>query len=121
LGERALADGYGFETKEHYEDRVGYRLVEDAEAKAAGEVALAAWRALRCRDAGRVDLKSDADGRPHFLEINPLAGLHPIRSDLVILAGLAGMSHDGLIGAILDCALRRLGIDADARPLKWAS
>ena len=30
------------------------------------------------------------DGRPHFLEANPLAGLHPVLGDLVILANLTG-------------------------------
>ena len=40
-------------------------------------MALAAWRALGCRDGGRVDLRRDAGGRPQFLEVNPLAGLHP--------------------------------------------
>ena len=40
------------------------------------QLALAAYRALGCRDAGRVDLRSDAQGRPHFIEVNP-AGRPP--------------------------------------------
>lgn len=48
---------------------------KDAEAAAAGAVALSAWRALCCRDAGRVDVRSDVRGkavRPHVIEVRPM-------------------------------------------------
>lgn len=116
--ERAEAFGYSYENKEHYEERVVYRLVDDGEARMAAETALAAWRALRCRDAGRVDLRSNGRGTPQFLEVNPLAGLHPVRSDLVILARLLGHDHAWLIDAIVAAALERLGAPAaTARPV----
>ncbi len=35
------------------------------------------WKALGAVDAGRVDLKADRNGRICFMEVNPLAGLHP--------------------------------------------
>ena len=73
-------------------------------------MALAAWRALGCRDAGRVDLRSDQDGRPQFLEVNPLAGLHPTHSDLPILAQQAGVTYERLIGRILRQGLQRAGL-----------
>ena len=47
---------YGFDTKKHYQGRVSYVLENDAEADAAGRAALAAWRVLGGRDAGRIDL-----------------------------------------------------------------
>jgi len=108
----ANADGdYSYDNKEHYEGRVDYRLVPidkgDREARLAADTALAAWRTLRCRDAGRVDLRTDVEGIPQFLEINPLAGLHPVRSDLVILARLAGYDYQALIEAIVDAFLVR--------------
>ncbi|MGH7122226.1 MAG: D-alanine--D-alanine ligase family protein [Acetobacteraceae bacterium] len=112
-----LADAsYGFETKKHYRDRVAYRMADDVEAAAAGLAALEAWRILGCRDGGRIDLKSDAEGRPMLLEVNPLAGLHPVDSDLVILAGLAGHSYDWLLEQIFSEAAARNGIawNADA-------
>ena len=87
-----------------------YRLADDAEARAAGEIALAAYRTLGCRDGGRLDLRSDAKGVPQFLEVNPLAGLHPTHSDLPILAGLAGMPYETLIGEILQAARLRTGV-----------
>ncbi len=114
FGAAAEAWGYSYENKEHYEGRVSYRLADDAEALAAGEVALAAWRALHCRDGGRLDIRSDSHGRPHFIEANPLAGLHPVRSDLVILSQLAGHDYDWLMGRILDSCLDRVELAARA-------
>ncbi len=101
---------YGFETKKNYQGRVAYRLADDAEAARAGQAALAAWRVLGGRDAGRIDLKSDAHGNPMLLEINPLAGLHPIDSDLTILARLAGHTHDWLLEQIFVAACERSGL-----------
>jgi D-alanine-D-alanine ligase len=104
-------DVYSYFIKENYEKRVGYQLVSDPIALQAAETALAAWRGLGCRDGGRMDLRADRDGRPHFMEVNPLAGLHPVHSDLPILAGLAGMSYRDLIGEIMRSTLDRLGLD----------
>ncbi|PKN77495.1 MAG: D-alanine--D-alanine ligase, partial [Deltaproteobacteria bacterium HGW-Deltaproteobacteria-1] len=53
---------------------------------------------------------SDAHGLPHFMEVNSLAGLNPIRSDLPILCRLVGISYDRLITDILNSALKRAGI-----------
>src|SRR5512134_3395400 len=39
--------------------------------------ALAAYHALRCRDWARIDLRCDAQGVPHVLEVNPLPGILP--------------------------------------------
>jgi D-alanine-D-alanine ligase len=93
--------GYGYDNKEHYEGRMEYRLADDEEAREAGRVAVAAWRALNCRDGGRIDVRSDADARPHFIEVNPLAGLHPTRSDLVYIARFKGLTYMELIGRIM--------------------
>ncbi len=100
-------NGYSFENKEHWEDRVTLHMAEDAEATAAGEVALSAWRALRCRDGGRVDIRSDGNGRPHFLEVNPLAGLNPEHSDLCFIARFQGLVYQDLIGKIMASFLKR--------------
>lgn len=94
---------------------VSYELCRDAPMRRQCEkVAIAAWRALRCRDGGRVDLRADADGKVHVLEVNPLAGLHPQDSDLVILAGKKGISHEVLIGRIMLSAHARLQLPVPA-------
>lgn len=110
--EVAFKDGndgaYTALNKAEYESRVEYRLLDgEPLGRRAGEMALGAYRALSCRDVGRVDLRCDENGEPCFLEINPLPGLHPLTSDLPILAGLAGISYLQLLGSILDAAGRR--------------
>ncbi|HUO91395.1 MAG TPA: hypothetical protein VMU22_00655 [Rhizomicrobium sp.] len=105
--DRAAAHGYGYENKEHFEEKMQYRLVEDRAAEQASDVALAAWRALRCRDGGRVDIRFGDDGKAYFLEVNPLAGLNPDRSDLVFITRFQGLSYRDLIGRIVESFLRR--------------
>ena len=82
-------------------------LVDDDDSKRAGEMALRAWRALGCCDAGRVDTWLDANGVPNFIEANPLAGLRPEYSELTVLALQAGLSYEALIGGIVDEAAKR--------------
>lgn len=101
---------YGLATKEDWHGRVDYAIATDATARAAEQVALAAWRALGCRDGGRIDLRCDANGVPQFLEVNPLAGLNPTHSDLPILTRLAGYDFAWLMDRILDSTLARTGL-----------
>ena len=111
LRPQAQADAYSYINKEQCDDLVDYRIVrpgDDWQAAAAEKAALDAWRILGCRDAGRVDLRCDAGGQPNFLEVNPLAGLHPEHSDLPILAGKCGVSFVELIGRIVTSAEPRI-------------
>jgi D-alanine-D-alanine ligase len=101
------AGAYSRDNKLFYEHRVSYSLVDDEKRDEAIDLALSAWRTLGCRDAGRVDLRCDAGGAVHFLEVNPLAGLHPVHSDLVILCRLLGVGYHDLIGRILSEAFAR--------------
>jgi D-alanine-D-alanine ligase len=58
----------------------------------------------------RVDFRLRG-GVPYFLEVNPLPGLNPESSDLVIMSRLCGWSYAQLIETILQAALvRQLGI-----------
>lgn len=100
---------YSYSNKLEYESRVRYALADDATANEARELALLTWRGLGCRDAGRIDLRCDASGRPLFLEVNPLAGLHPVHSDLIILGALCGISHAEIIARIVESARSRIG------------
>ncbi len=117
LNERADPGCYSYRNKAEFHALVRYRLVEDDLAAEAGALALAAYRALDLRDAGRVDLRQDASGRLQFLEVNPLPGLHPDHSDLPILCALAGVGYQELLSLIMESAVRRLrGVDV-ASPL----
>jgi D-alanine-D-alanine ligase len=102
------ASAYSYRNKMDAFDEL--TLITGPLATEVGEVALSAWRALNCRDAGRIDIRNDADGRPAFIEVNPLAGLRPGWSELTVLAAEAGMTYNDLIGAILTEAGRRVAV-----------
>ena len=76
----------------------------DAEAR---RIALTMFQALGCRDMARVDLRVDAQGRPWFLEINPLPSFDP-EGTLGLLAESLGTTYAQLVGEILRAALTRL-------------
>ena len=102
-----VGDGYGYINKEYWDDKVAIIAADRMSAKAAGAVALAAWRALRCRDGGRVDIRNDADGKPNFIEVNPVPGLRPEYSDMCFISNREGIAYTQLIGRIMDSFLKR--------------
>lgn len=120
LLDNAEKDVYSFINKEQCEERVEYRLADDITAQKSADVALEAWRALGCLDAGRVDIKCDSSGNPHFLEVNPLAGLHPTHSDLPIICSKVGISYQQLLATIMHNALTRYNM-LDNAPQKLSS
>ncbi len=105
--ENYVGHGYGFENKSDWEGRLAVVPVDDADARASGAVALAAWRCLRCRDGGRADIRLDRHGRPRFIEVNPLAGIRPGYSDLCFIAEFQNLSYRQLIGKFLESFLAR--------------
>ncbi len=107
----AESDVYSYQNKKNYERVVQYRLVKpktDPVVAAAEALALGAWRYLGCRDAGRIDLRCDASGNPHFIEVNPLAGLHPKHSDLPIICRHLHFPYVRLIERIVESASLRI-------------
>lgn len=101
---------YSYVNKEKCEQLVEYRLIppgDEALAAAVHAIALDAWRVLGCRDAGRIDIRCDGHNRPQFMEVNPLAGIHPQHSDLPILCAMMSIPYRRLIAMILDSAAGR--------------
>lgn len=111
----AATDVYSDAVKEDWRGRVEYRLADGDLAREAAAIALRAWRAIGCRDAGRVDLRADAAGRLNVMEINPLPGINPEHSDLPIMCGLAGISYSELIASIVRSAAERMAATATIR------
>jgi D-alanine-D-alanine ligase len=72
----------------------------------------ATFRVTGCLDVARVDFRLDASGgnKPYILEVNPLPGLSPGISDLVIEAEAGGIDYVSLINLILEQALKRHGM-----------
>jgi len=100
---------YSLEIKRDYRRLVKYECpppLPQAILTKVEEAACTAWRALGCRDVSRIDFRL-RDGIPYFLEVNPLPGLNPDDSDLVIMANLVGWSYHQLIRTILEAALER--------------
>lgn len=104
----ASSEVYGLFNKKNYKKYIEYSVPEKEMVEKCSEVALQAWQLLECRDGGRIDLRNNEENEPEFIEVNPLAGLHPIESDLPILARLNGISYDELIRQIMESALTRI-------------
>ncbi len=95
---------YGYHLKQDFCDEVTYECPAKLAPKELAEVrraSVGAFKALGCRDVARVDLRLDAAGKAHVLEVNPLPGLTPDFSDLCLIAKGAGMEYEALIGEIL--------------------
>ncbi|MBI3096776.1 MAG: ATP-grasp domain-containing protein [Planctomycetes bacterium] len=77
------------------------------------DLARRAFTVLGCRDWARIDLRCDARGRPHLLEVNPLPGVLPNpdeNSCYPKAARAAGLTYDAMIQGVVDAACARLGI-----------
>ena len=99
---------YSYDMKTNYEQYIDYALPEPGMMSSCCEMALNAWKVLGCRDAGRIDVRMDVDGIPNFIEVNPLAGLNDITSDLPILARMNGYDYSFIIKTIIDSAKKRI-------------
>ncbi|HBB92815.1 MAG: D-alanine--D-alanine ligase [Bacteroidetes bacterium GWF2_49_14] len=99
---------YSYVNKEDWEVRCTYTLAHGRVARECEEVALAAWLVLGCEDGGRVDLRHDSAGVPNFIEVNPLAGMNPVYSDLPMLSRMNHIDFDELIRRIMDSAIQKI-------------
>jgi D-alanine-D-alanine ligase len=85
------------------------KLTPELETK-IGQVALQAYKTLRCRDWSRIDVRLNADNIPNIIEINPLPGILPDpkeNSCFPKAARTAGLSYDELLNKVLYIAARR--------------
>jgi D-alanine-D-alanine ligase len=101
---------YSFQHKLDWTDRIRYDApakLEPALLEKLRTAARGSFMALGCRDVARIDFRMDDKGRIYFIECNPLPGLTPGWSDLVLIAAGAGMDYRTLIGEIMAPAIRR--------------
>jgi D-alanine-D-alanine ligase len=111
---------YSFEAKWIWDDTKSPLQIFECPARLSAElqadierICLEAYRILRCRDWCRIDVRLDAAGRPHLLELNPLPGILPRaeqNSCFPKAARAAGMSYSQLINRVLDVACKRYGL-----------
>lgn len=105
---------YSLEVKRDWQRQVRYECpapISQKDYQSVCQAALTAFRILGCRDVARIDFRL-RDGVPYFLEVNPLPGLNPESSDLVIMSHLCGWSYAQLIETILQAALARQSVPA---------
>jgi D-alanine-D-alanine ligase len=106
-GERFV---YSLEVKRDFRNLVDYECPARLPAEALRRIevaALLAYEALGCRDVARIDFRLPENGWPYFLEVNPLPGLNPESSDLVIMSGLLSWTYPQLVEAIFRAAIER--------------
>ncbi|MGW1915409.1 D-alanine--D-alanine ligase family protein [Streptomyces sp. NPDC002076] len=72
------------------------------------ELALTAFKALKCHGVGRVDFMLDEQGEPWFLELNTLPGLSR-QGNLATMAAAGGISYNALIEHIMATAFTKPG------------
>ncbi len=101
---------YSLEVKRDYLAQVDYfcppKIDEQLKNRLA-EAALRLYKIFECRDISRFDFRVDGKGDPYFLEVNTLPGLHPVSSDIVIMARLRRIAYAELIKRIFELAAAR--------------
>ncbi|MFH1202423.1 MAG: ATP-grasp domain-containing protein [Candidatus Omnitrophota bacterium] len=73
------------------------------------KMALVTYKAVECRDFGRVDFRVDEKGNPYVLEINPLPSLS-VEDVFRFEAELMGETYNQMVNRILDYALERYNL-----------
>jgi D-alanine-D-alanine ligase len=74
--------------------------------KRLSDTALAAYRALKLRDYGRIDMRLAPNGDVYVIEANPNPWLAS-RQEFAMAAKASGLSYTELIEAIIDLAMSR--------------
>jgi D-alanine-D-alanine ligase len=82
------------------------RDLDEDVVTAIQQAAVTAFRALKLRDYGRIDLRLDENGRIYILEANPNPWLDPA-AEFAMAAKESGRSYTELIAAIVEAAMRR--------------
>lgn len=78
----------------------------DETASTLQQTAVAAYQALELRDYGRVDMRLQADGRVHVIEVNPNPWLSS-RAEFAMAARKSGRTYTRLIEEILELSVSR--------------
>jgi D-alanine-D-alanine ligase len=80
--------------------------LDEATVQKLTETALAAYRAVKLRDYGRIDMRLTTEGEVYVIEANPNPWLSS-KHEFAMAAKKSGRSYTQLIGEIVDMALER--------------
>ena len=90
-------------------DKLSYVCPAEVSKELAEEIkriAIAAYKAVGCKDFGRVDLRINKQGKPYVLEVNPLPCL-AVDDAYGVTAKAIGISFAEMINRVLTEALKR--------------
>lgn len=110
-GEHELGDGI-YTNARVYNDEIDYLCPSPAPAQLQEKLkdaAVAAFRAIGCRDLSRIDYRVDKTGTPYFIECNPLPHLGLVDA-FPMYAKATGRTYNQIIVDILNHALKRYKI-----------
>ena len=105
------------ETEVHRLTKSG--LVSDLDEETATrlkETALAAYRAVKLRDYGRIDMRLTPKGEVYVIEANPNPWLSS-KQEFAMAARASGRTYTKLIGEIVDLAMERSAHRAKFKPV----
>ena len=89
----------GSESTEEIPANLSFELQNELE-----KIAEKTYRVLRCQDFARVDIRLDAKGQPHVIELNTYPGLGKDFSYFPSIARAAGYTYDDLINRLVAIA-----------------
>ncbi len=82
--------------------------LDEATTQRLQDTAIAAYRALKLRDYGRIDLRFAPNGDVYVIEANPNPWLAS-RQEFAMAAKASGLSYTEMIGTIVELAMSRYG------------
>ncbi len=85
--------------------------IDDALAKEMQDMAIKAFKALKCDVYGRVDFRLDKHGRPSIIEFNTMPGLEKGKSFFADSCEAIGISYEELINKMVDITMRKTEYD----------
>lgn len=115
---KELGTVYGQKAKTVYDSSKNYicpAKLSEEKRKEIEDLAVRSFRALRCRDFARIDVRMNRFGELFVLEANPLPGLdYDVEKDELsfypIMAIAAGMTYNEMIQRLLIASIKRYGL-----------
>ncbi|MFH1459381.1 MAG: ATP-grasp domain-containing protein [Candidatus Omnitrophota bacterium] len=102
---------YSIENKRDWRLRIKYEcaesVIQEKILKQLKQYAIAAFKVLGLRDVARIDFRVDNAGIPKIIDVNPLPGLSPKYSDLMLMSKLHNQKFVDVIDKILTISLKR--------------
>ncbi|MBU1044016.1 MAG: ATP-grasp domain-containing protein [Candidatus Omnitrophica bacterium] len=105
---------YSIENKRDWQAKIKYERAEEVIAdktlKLLRQYAMAAFKVLGLADVARIDFRVDNQGVPKIIDVNPLPGLSPKYSDLMLISQLHNKKFVDVVDKILNISLKRNNI-----------